>query len=119
MAGLRRPGLKMAASSVRPASRACTRAGALPRLLRPPLQRGYTRRGRLSARSVSPRCTPRATGGHIDLAAPAGGHVGHWLAEPTGAQNMFFLTYLRRELRRRMRQAIFIALGLALGIGLV
>src|SRR5215470_15211495 len=40
-------------------------------------------------------------------------------AEPTGAQNMFFLTYLRRELRRRMRQAIFIALGLALGIGLV
>src|SRR6516165_8349197 len=36
-----------------------------------------------------------------------------------GAQNMFFLTYLRRELRRRMRQAVFIALGLALGIGLV
>src|SRR6516164_6247885 len=40
-------------------------------------------------------------------------------AEPMGAQNMFFLTYLRRELRSRMRQAIFIALGLALGIGLV
>src|SRR5215470_15454655 len=37
----------------------------------------------------------------------------------TGAADMFFLTYLRRELRRRMRQAIFIALGLALGIGLV
>jgi putative ABC transport system permease protein len=34
-------------------------------------------------------------------------------------RNMFFATYLRRELRRRMRQAIFIALGLALGIGLV
>src|SRR5262252_1864905 len=40
-------------------------------------------------------------------------------AEPMGAQNMFFLTYLRRELRSRMRQAVFIALGLALGIGLV
>src|SRR5215831_5747467 len=40
-------------------------------------------------------------------------------AKPTGAQIMFFLTYLRRELRRRMRQATFIALGLALGIGLV
>jgi putative ABC transport system permease protein len=36
-----------------------------------------------------------------------------------GAQIMFFVIYLRRELRRRMRQAIFIALGLALGIGLV
>ena len=32
---------------------------------------------------------------------------------------MFFVTYLARELRRRMRQAVFIALGLALGIGLV
>src|SRR5258707_13805263 len=37
----------------------------------------------------------------------------------TGSADMFFITYLRRELRRRMRQAIFIALGLALGIGLV
>jgi putative ABC transport system permease protein len=34
-------------------------------------------------------------------------------------EQMFFATYLRRELRRRMRQAIFVALGLALGIGLV
>jgi putative ABC transport system permease protein len=32
---------------------------------------------------------------------------------------MFFVTYVRRELRRRMRQAICIALGLALGVGLV
>jgi putative ABC transport system permease protein len=34
-------------------------------------------------------------------------------------EQMFFFTYLRRELRRRMRQAIFVALGLAVGIGLV
>jgi putative ABC transport system permease protein len=34
-------------------------------------------------------------------------------------EQMFFTTYLRRELRRRMRQAIFVALGLAVGIGLV
>jgi putative ABC transport system permease protein len=34
-------------------------------------------------------------------------------------EQMFFVTYLRRELRRRMRQAIFVALGLAVGIGLV
>lgn len=33
--------------------------------------------------------------------------------------NLFFLTYLRRELSRRMRQAAFIAVGLAVGIGLV
>src|SRR5258707_3668605 len=37
----------------------------------------------------------------------------------TGSADMFFITYLRREVRRRMRQAIFIAPGLALGIGLV
>jgi putative ABC transport system permease protein len=37
----------------------------------------------------------------------------------SGVQNMFFVTYLRRELRRRMRQAVFISLGLALGVGLV
>src|SRR5262249_18963165 len=39
--------------------------------------------------------------------------------ESHGSADMFFFTYLRRELRRRMRQAIFIAVGLALGIGLV
>jgi putative ABC transport system permease protein len=33
--------------------------------------------------------------------------------------NLFFLTYLRRELSRRMRQAAFITVGLAVGIGLV
>src|SRR5262249_18006421 len=73
-----------------------------------------------AARTAGPRCNPRATSGRVDLAAPARGQAGPGRpGKPTGAQNMFFLTYLRRELRRRMRQAVFIALGLALGIGLV
>jgi putative ABC transport system permease protein len=33
--------------------------------------------------------------------------------------DLFFFTYLRREMRRRMRQTIFVALGLAVGVGLV
>src|SRR5258707_10392818 len=37
----------------------------------------------------------------------------------TGSADMFFITYLRREVPPRMRQTIFVALGLALGVGLV
>src|ERR1700728_1593264 len=79
-------------------------------------------------------CTRRAPGASVEQTlhrpadagrpgAPARGFRpgGSGAANPSSriGEQMFFATYLRRELRRRMRQPIFVALALAVGIGLV
>src|SRR5580704_11795142 len=80
-------------------------------VVQPPRNRGLGRTDPAPADRRRPaRCaSPRVPAGGSGVANPSS-RIG---------EQMFFATYLRRELRRRMRQAIFVALGLAVGIGLV